>query len=300
MIVNLMVVLLLICTGISGYVVRTVLYPKTKAYDFTREKEVADGWFTNEWFDGLAKEEFYVASPHGYKIHCIWLPLDKSKKTVILVHGYSYSLFGSVKYVDMFRRLGFNVLVYDHRFHGRSGGGNTTFGWKEKDDLGALVTYVSKRIPHGTVGAHGESMGGGTALMFGAEDNRLDFIISDCAYADMGMEIAYRMKEDHGIPAFPIIYMASFISKLFTGIFFHQVSPMKAAAHIKVPTMIIHGTADAYTPPEQGEMIFRALRCPKAKYEAIGADHAKAFGVDRERYFEEVKAFLIDNQFIDD
>lgn len=294
-----LLIVVLVTLSISLYMVYLTLYPKTKDYDETYSHEVEAGQFTEAYYEGLPKEDFYISSDQGYKLHGIWIAKGGSRKSVVLVHGYGFSLFGSMKYVPIFRRLGFNVLVYDHRYHGLSGGSNTTFGALEKEDLKQMIGWVKDKVgPKSLVGTHGESLGGATALMEGADDSLVDFIISDCAYARMDIELAYRLKVEYRLPAFPVIYIASVLNRFITGYFFDQVSPMASAMSIQVPTMLIHGTNDTYTPSVQGDMIYDCLTCPKTFYKVQGAGHAKSLNQDPEKYGEEIEAFLKKHKMI--
>lgn len=282
----------------SIYLVRISLKPKVKDYEKTMEMEVERGWFTKDYWEGLPKIEEYLDSPMGYRIHGFWIPNKGAKKSVILAHGFSFSLFGSVKYIDTFRRLGYNIFLYDQRFHGLSGGKTSTFGWKEKKDLKVVVDYVKKMAGQDSlVGTHGESLGGATVLQHAVMDDRVAFVISDCSFSGVGKEFAHRLKEEYKLPAFPIIPIASFITWLRTGAFYGQISPARAAKKIKVPTMVIHGTGDTYTPFEQGQKIYDALEVDKRFYKVEGAEHAGCLKADPKAYYLEVKKFL--NDFVD-
>ena len=55
----------------------------------------------------LSKQEVWIPSPYGYKLHGIYLPLEGSHKTVVITHGIETTLYASVKYVELFRSIGF-------------------------------------------------------------------------------------------------------------------------------------------------------------------------------------------------
>lgn len=291
------ILLVIIC--ISIYLVKVSIYPKTKEYNFTYQNEIDKGHFTEKYYEGLDKEELKIKSSYGYEINAIYFPMKDAKVTVIIAHGFTYTLFGSIKYISMFHKLGINALVYDQPFHGLSGGKNSTFGYREKHDLKSVFDYAVQRFGKDTIiGTHGESLGGATVLMHGAMDDRVDFIVSDCAFSDMKEEITHRLKEDNNIPAFPFVYIASLFTKVLGGGYYSQVSPASIAYKIKAPTMIIHGKEDTYTPYKQGIDIFEKLQCSKYFYGAEEAKHAKSIVVDEGKYTQEVEIFLKQNGII--
>ena len=58
-------------------------------------------------------------------------PYD-TKKWVIICHGVTENKVNSIKYANVFIKLGFNAVVYDHRRHGESGGKTSSYGHYEK------------------------------------------------------------------------------------------------------------------------------------------------------------------------
>lgn len=292
-------VILFFILAISIYLVKASIYPKTKEYKFTYNNEIDKGVFTKEYYESLDKEEIKIKSSYGYDINAIYFPFKNSKITAIIAHGFTYTLFGSIKYVRVFHKLGINALVYDQRYHGLSGGKNSTFGHEEKHDLKSVLDYtIEKYGDEMIIGTHGESLGGATVLLHGAMDDRVDFIISDCAFSDMKEEISHRLKEDNKLPVFPFVYIGSLFTKILVGGFYREVSPVSQADKIKCPTMIIHGKEDTYTPYKQGLDIYEKLQCSKHFYGAQGAKHAKSIIVDEDRYTQEVKIFLKQNAII--
>lgn len=122
------------------------------------------------------------------------LPAGDSKKTMLFTHGFSFSLLGSVKYMDMFRKRGFNILMYDHRHHGKSGGDNVTFGITERDDLKAVAGWAKEKTgPTTVIGIHGESIGAAVALQYAAIDNQAIFFIHGGADTYIPTEMGRRL-----------------------------------------------------------------------------------------------------------
>jgi pimeloyl-ACP methyl ester carboxylesterase len=52
-----------------------------------------------------------------------------------------------------------------------------------------------------------------------------------------------------------------------------DVSPVQAAAHIKVPVLLVHGASDVDTPPAHSQRVFAALTGPKRLILVPGAAH---------------------------
>ncbi len=260
----------------------------------TFKTEVEAGVLDPEQFEQLPKEEVRIPSPFGYELYGLYFPVPGSRKTVIIAHGITYTLYGSVKYMEVFRAAGYNALLYDHRRHGRSGGADTGYGYYEAHDLKACVDWVLAR--HGQdalVGTHGESLGAATALLHAALDPRVHFVVADCPFASAREVFAYRLQQDFHLPAFPLIPIASLINKLRGGWFFGEVSPLRAVSSIKGALLFIHGAEDDFVPPHHSERLYaRATSSLKRLWLAPGAKHAESLFKQREAYTQQVQAFL--------
>ncbi|HEY9076389.1 MAG TPA: alpha/beta fold hydrolase [Anaerolineaceae bacterium] len=278
----------------SYYISRVVIYPRVRSVEETHKMELEGDKMSDAEFDSWEKEEVRIRSPYGYDLYGLYLPIPGSKWTVIIAHGITYSLYGSVKYVNLFRKRGCNVLLYEHRNHGRSGGKNTTFGLYEKYDLKAVVDWALARLGEGgKVGTHGESMGAAITLQHAAIDPRVQFVIADCPYESVAAQVAYRLKAEYHLPYFPLIPLASLFAGIQSGMFFGKVSPLREVARITCPVFFIHGANDDYIPPQH------SIRMHNAKKQGISrlwlapnARHAESQPANRLEYDQKVGDFL--------
>lgn len=277
------------------YFARLIIYPRVHTIQYVYDKAVDEGKLNKEEFDNLPKQEIQVPSPFGYKLFGIYLPYPASTKTVVIAHGITMCLYDMVKYMWMFQRRGFNVLLYDHRNHGRSGGKNTTFGFYEKHDCKVMVDWAFAHLPAGgSVGTMGESLGGGTVLQEAALDPRLTFVVADCPYSDLVALLQFRASKQYPfLPGGVLLKIASFFTRLLTGFQPSFVRPIDGMPSIKTPILFCHGQQDDYIPPSMSEDMFKAKTQGIARlYLAPNAKHAEAFWNNQEEYDRKVGEFL--------
>lgn len=287
--VSLMVIMLIMGIHFSDL----IIHPKTYSFEETYKYEIETGKIKENEFLQADKEEVYIRSPFGYKLFGMYFPVKDSKKAVIICHGLTWTLCGSLKYVRMFLRRGFNVLVCDHRNHGKSGGRNTTFGYYEKYDIKAWTSWLYKRLgPDCRIGTMGESLGAATVLQNAAIDSRLSFCIADCPYSDLAGLFKMHLRKSFHIPSFPFLNIASFFTKLRIGVSFKDISPVRDIDKIKIPVFFIHANDDECIPKEMSIEMYNAKKGFKKLYIAPNARHVESYWKNREQYELLVEEFL--------
>ena len=276
------------------YLALQVIRPRCYSVEETYRTEIETGRMDEAEWLSWEKRDVVVRSPFGYDLFGIYLPLAGAAKTVAIAHGITYTLFGSVKYVNLFRRRGFNVLLYDHRNHGRSGGRWSTFGHYEKHDMAVWLNWAREQLGEGgRVGVLGESYGAAVAVQCLAETPGAVFLICDCCFSDLMDLLTVRLKVDYRLPSFPLLQIANFWSQALTGMRFSDISPVRDVERITIPALFIHGQNDGFTPARMSEALYNAkIHGIRELHLVPSADHAEAYFRDPPAYEAKVAAFL--------
>jgi fermentation-respiration switch protein FrsA (DUF1100 family) len=273
---------------------RLLLSPKRFSYEQTYKLGIQKGDIDDQVFHAIQKEEIFIRSYHGYKLHGMFFPVEKSKKVVLIAHGITWSLYGSFKYVSMFQKRGFHVLLCDHRFHGLSGGGYTSYGYYEKDDLKAWIDYLAIRVGEkAIIGLLGESLGAASALEVSKLDSRVKFCIADCAFSDFHTLLRVKLKQ-YKLRISPLIHVVSLLVKLRHGWSFPDISPIKGLEKTKTPILFIHGKEDSFIPLQMTMDMYKRKIGNKKLYLVPRAGHAEAYNTDPKGYEKMVSDFIKD------
>ncbi|MCX8025353.1 MAG: alpha/beta fold hydrolase [Thermanaerothrix sp.] len=287
-------VLLLALGLFSAYLCWRALHPRVLPLLKTYQIEVERGRLDERAYRTWPKQEVKVRSPWGYYLAATYFPLPGAKRTLIFAHGHGYSRFGGVKVVPFFHRLGFNVLLFDQRGHGLSGGSTCTYGYYERHDMRALTTWALTQLgPGGTVGTMGESLGAATCLLHAAIDPRVAFVIADSPYARLEDVFKQRLREDYHLPEIPFYHTTTWLCRLIAGFTPQQVAPIEVMPLLGAPVLLIHGSTDTLIPVKAAHELCRAA--PEGKcvlYVAEGAEHVEAYDLNPVAYFDQITAFL--------
>ncbi len=269
------------------------LHPKTFTYDRIFDEMQGKGNYYGYSSEQPVHEEVVVKSDFGYDLYGKWYPFENSKKSVIIAHGYTVNIMTSLRFLDLFYSKGYNVLLYDHRYHGRSGGESCSLGYFEQHDLRRCIDFVLKKVGEGaTVGLHGESMGAVTSLLTASLDDRVSFVVADCGFADLKEELSYQISYGYKLPGPPLVFLADKLNIIRAKHSYSEVSPIKVINQVKAPILFIHGEKDSVTPAECSIKMHSTFKGKKELYITKDTEHAESMHVDKDKYYSVVYDFL--------
>ena len=227
---------------------------------------------------------------------------SKYKKTIILIHGLYQNRSMCLNYVNIYKQLGFNVLLIDLRGHGESDG-IITWGQTEIRDIDMWCDYLRNTKQQELIGIHGISLGGAFALLHsGLSVHPADFYIEDSSYSDLKglyynhLHSMIQLPNDSKI--LDILWIYSQVCMYWhTGSTLDKLAPLKAVAHSTSPTLFLHGSADTLIPPNTLQELYDNCRATKSMHMFKDSTHAQAISNCPNEYFNVIKDFLVNNYF---
>jgi pimeloyl-ACP methyl ester carboxylesterase len=208
-------------------------------------------------------------------------PQASQRATIVYLHGIADNRGSAAGPIARFLPLDYDVITYDSRANGDSGGDACTYGYYEKQDLHRVIDTIA-----GPVVLIGASLGGAVALQEAADDTRVTAIVAAETFSDLRTVATERA---------PWIFTDGQIEQAFlqagreAKFDVDAVSPVRAAARITVPVLLIHGDADVDTPPVHSQRVFDQLRGPRRLILVPGAAHNESLQPD---VWNQIEAFI--------
>lgn len=239
---------------------------------------------------GWVYDDVSFRSADGVSLRGWWIP-GASHRTIVMVHGWTSSRREPYDKSAYLHDAGYNLLVFDLRGSGRSGGGITTLGLKEPLDVRAAIDFAKSRDA-GPLALFGYSMGAATVVETAAGDSRVAAVVEDSGYASLDDVVAAGFSRLTHLPLQPFGAAMVAAGQLDIGAPMSHVQPVDAAARLTQPLLAIVGTADQVVPPAQGYRLFAATQTPKQLLVVPGAGHTRAYYVEPAVYTQTVLRFL--------
>lgn len=269
----------------------------TRSFHFNLEQVFADKFRNNnvcpDEYRGMKGEEFFLLTKNKYYLYCMYFPVERAKKTIIISHGYVNHI-PYLKYVNLFYKKEFNVLVYDMRGFGKSSGDETTYGYYEKYDLSSCIDWVINRCGSDCIiGLFGDNIGAAVSIQTMQVDQRASFCIADSSFTDLPTWLKKSMKkEKYIIPVCLKYAYKNILNTVRTGIPYSSISPIKAVREIEKPILFLHGRNDEVIPCEMSERLYDNKKGIKELKIFEKGNHVTSYTKDKQEYENIVAQFL--------
>jgi pimeloyl-ACP methyl ester carboxylesterase len=236
--------------------------------------------------DGTPIAGWYIPSENGS---------GPTGPTVVLAHGFGGNKSTMLAFAELLHDA-YNLVIFDFRNHGQSGGQQTTVGILEQNDLRAVIGWIDYEKGPEQVAVLGVSMGGAAALGEAIADQHVDALILDSTHATLANALQARL-ERQGYPlALPGAWSILLGALIRTGQDISAVDPVQRIGLYDRPVLIIVGRQDDEIGPTDGQDLLAAARdgnSPSAELKVCdGADHGAALETCSGRYGDWVLGFL--------
>ena len=210
-----------------------------------------------------------------------------SQNTVVLVpdHGQSRTsgTFPVWPLTLALQHAGFNVVLFDPRGTGQSGGAGIGFGTVEVNDILAVVNYLPQLgPPQGHVAVWGLGTGADAAIVAASRSRVISAVVADSPYVSAAAYLRQAIPAWTGWPAFPFAETILWSMQRETGISYGAYSPLRAVRSLGGPNprplLLVAGANDRLTPPSNIQTLFAASHDSLAQALVVpGASHLQAF-----------------------
>jgi fermentation-respiration switch protein FrsA (DUF1100 family) len=186
---------------------------------------------------------------------------------------------------------GFDVLTFDLRGEGESGGEPITFGAREQWDVLGAVREVQARGA-GRVGVLGFSLGGASSILAAARSPDIAALVVESSFADLTQVFTRQLADGYRLPP-PVVDYGLSLYRWLSGTDPADVSPVGVIGAIGPrPVLIVQGTADATVPVTDSDRLLAAAAPGTERWLVPGGRHAESYYADEAGYASRVTGFF--------
>lgn len=235
---------------------------------------------------GVKWQEARFQSQDGTELTGLWFPSVKTetKGVVVQFHGNGENMTSHFLSVYWLALEGYDVLAFDYRGYGASGGEKSLMG--AVDDGVAALAYARAKVPRRPLVVIGQSLGGALALAALDQDGGKDVgaLVLDSTFGSF-RRVA-RDKLGQFWLTWPLQWPLSFLIS-------ERLAPERFIARRKdIPLLMLHAPGDPVVPYREGRRLYERAPFHKDFWDVPGAGHAAAFGAQGAQFRPRLLRFL--------
>lgn len=221
----------------------------------------------------LEFEEVSIITSDGITLSGWFVPgvgeRETDGATMIYLHGLGGNRVALLDQAVIAANHGYNGLLIDLRAHGKSGGTVSSIGYREGDDVRAIVDYLLTRadVNPERIGIAGFSLGAVAAIRAAANIPEIRAVVSQSAFASNEGSAAEIVTALSGRAPFPTTGVVLWFVDLEAGV---PVSSVRSVDDIKRisprAALIMHGEQDGVINVSSAQQLYDAAGEPKELY----------------------------------
>ncbi len=206
------------------------------------------------------------------RLHGLWLPQPAADAPVLLyLHGARWDVRSSANRMRRMHELGFSVLGIDYRGFGRSTDmlPSETMAY---EDARAAWDWLAARHPQAKRYVFGHALGGAIAVHLAGEVDDAAGLIVEGSFTSIP-DVVSTFKWGW-LPVGPLVTQ--------------RFDAARRIGHVRVPVLVVHGSADGLIRPELGLALYERAPPPKRFVLVEGGSHHNTNAVGQPLYREAV------------
>ncbi len=218
------------------------------------------------------------------------------KMTIIFAHGYRGNrLQKNVSVLRLAKDLvnrGYNVILFDFRNCGDSGGNLTTVGIDEQQDILGAIDWCKKHHKE-PIGLIGYSMGAATSLVAAAQSAEVSGVVADSPFSDLSRYLLDNLSVWSKLPKYPFSPLMVLAIRFMMRKNPQLVKPIISLRRIYPrPVLFIHGDQDDTIPCSDSEMMSQRHSDAFSFWKVTGARHTDSYRLYPKEYTDRVINFF--------
>ena len=222
---------------------------------------------------GLKYEEVYLNSSDGVRLHGWYLPHHQAEDVVLFLHGNGGNISHRGASIEIFNRIGLNVLIIDYRGYGKSEGAPGEQGFYE--DARTAWRYLIEQCGFESeqIILFGRSIGAAVATKLAVEVGPERVIL----------ESAFSSSRDMAVRMMPLLSRIAVMRYPFNS--------MERMKDIHARLLMLHSPDDEIISYRLGEKLFQAANEPK-QFVNLKGDHNYGFMMSQPEYEQALAGFI--------
>jgi pimeloyl-ACP methyl ester carboxylesterase len=222
-----------------------------------------------------------------------YYPSASRRRLIVLVHGLRAAWPEMAAVGHDLHALGYDVLLFDLRGHGRSDPARISLGRRERGDLRAVLDWAGREgYAPDRIGWVCNSMGASTLLMESAQNPAIRVAVVDSPYGSLPELLDAQLSEYSHLPiAFNPGILAA--ARHLFGVRTDDLVPIRSARRWgSRPLLLFHGDSDTIVPVDQARRLAAAAGPSCQAVILPGVEHVQAYFDDPRRYIATVHIFF--------